>query len=702
MGAICCCAREVDKLALLRKSPLGICSTESLEKIVKYLDHETFYKGDVLYSKEEAESPRNLYLILSGVVEYKYNGSSWYMEEGGALGFEFLKESGEAIAMTVTAQSRLDAFVMTIDSLRSALQACEQVDQDNFHDIFPLHLKLKAINLFATLQDDELKLMAAVSIYRHLEKDEILVEEGVSDTCLHVVLEGTIIAEANLTTLHRMTVHGKENQTSMLPQSSGSDVDSEMVADDPRDKLPSPRGKRHISTIEKGQSTGAAYFMTQMPHLTSLVAESPSLALSISKDHFAPVMKNHPETQPILEHDCGEQIARALQKFDVPFFSVLNEDILTRFAQTAKISQFGPDEIIMRQGEMGATFYILISGKVGCFVAKTPSKDATEMSRTSGKLFLEPTQSDLTSAAESTASLKSEEAGSAESSPKQADDDETDRSSIRLKRIQTAEMDFLNKLDRSPSDALIDFVSSPSEAWNLDDKRKFRKFDRTSISREFGDQIQVQDLEAGSYFGEIGLLQEVPRSATIIALQHCVVLEFTKADFEKCLVSAPSVRTDFKIKLAEYHCILDDFLEHDMGQRYFHHFLQNEYSSENLEFYIAIEAYKEKYEAQLTKRTEAKKRPHEDLQGYAENIYRLYIESTADKMVNLKGKNKKRISKDIKNGTLTPGSFKGAQEEIKKLMDQDSFQRFKKSAQFRDFLYETNSYVNVANLRTDG
>jgi len=649
MGAICCCTREVDKLALLRKSPLGICSTESLEKIVKYLDHETFSKGDILYSQEEAESPRNLYFINSGVVEYKYNGSSWYMEEGGALGFEFLKESGEAIAMTVTAQSKVDAFVMTIDSLRSALQACEQVDQDNFHDIFPLHLKLKAINLFATLQDDELKLMAAVSIYRHLEKDEILVEEGVSDTCLHVVLEGTIIAEANLTRPHRMTVHGKENQTSMLPQSSGSDVvsasdgyfdhsgarDSEMVADDSRDKLPSPRGKRTISTIEKGQSTGAAYFMTQMPHLTSLVAESPSLALSISKDHFAPVMKNHPETQPILEHDCGEQIARALQKFDVPFFSVLNEDILTHFAQTAKISQFGPDEIIMRQGEMGATFYILISGRVGCFVAKTPAKDDT-ISRTSGKLFLEPTQSDLTSAAESTASLKSEEAGSAESSPKQ-----------------------------------------------------------------IKDQIQVQDLEAGSYFGEIGLLQEVPRSATIIALQHCVVLEFTKADFEKCLVSAPSVRTDFKIKLAEYHCILDDFLEHDMGQRYFHQFLQNEYSSENLEFYIAIEAYKEKYEAQLTKRTEAKKRPHEDLQGYAENIYRLYIESTADKMVNLKGKNKKRISKDIKNGTLTPGSFKGAQEEIKKLMDQDSFQRFKKSAQFRDFLYETNSYVNVANLRTD-
>merc|ERR1719493_310276 len=143
------------------------------------------------------------------------------------------------------------------------------------------------------------------------------------------------------------------------------------------------------------------------------------------------------------------------------------------------------------------------------------------------------------------------------------------------------------------------------------------------------DLIQVQDLEAGSYFGEIGLLQEVPRSATIIALEHCVVLEFTKKNFEDCLETAPGVRTDFKIKLAEYHCTLDDFLEHDMGQRFFHQFLQNEYSAENLEFWIAVESYKEKYEAQEKCEQENAETGAltEDVYGYAESIAKIYIES---------------------------------------------------------------------------
>ena len=105
-------------------------------------------------------------------------------------------------------------------------------------------------------------------------------------------------------------------------------------------------------------------------------------------------------------------------------------------------------------------------------------------------------------------------------------------------------------------------------------------------------------------------------------------------EFEDCLETAPGVRTDFKIKLAEYHCTLDDFLEHDMGQRFFHQFLQNEYSSENLEFWLAVEAYREKYEQQKENEDsdEPSKTP-ENVYGYAETIAKRFIDPNGDKAV---------------------------------------------------------------------
>eukprot|EP00492_Amphilonche_elongata_P003126 TRINITY_DN3436_c0_g1_i1.p1 TRINITY_DN3436_c0_g1~~TRINITY_DN3436_c0_g1_i1.p1 ORF type:complete len:136 (-),score=1.73 TRINITY_DN3436_c0_g1_i1:60-467(-) len=125
-----------------------------------------------------------------------------------------------------------------------------------------------------------------------------------------------------------MTVHGGDQSSlGLLGPGEGNPNSEVPMADEMRSNSNSsspraPRGpKRFISLINKGESTGAAYFMTQMPHLTSLVADSTALVLSISKDHFNPFVTLHPEIQPILEHDCGEQIARALTvNLTVPLF----------------------------------------------------------------------------------------------------------------------------------------------------------------------------------------------------------------------------------------------------------------------------------------------------------------------------------------------------------------------------------------------
>lgn len=214
------------------------------------------------------------------------------------------------------------------------------------------------------------------------------------------------------------------------------------------------------------------------------------------------------------------------------------------------------------------------------------------------------------------------------------------------------------------------------------------------------EEIQVQDLTAGSYFGEIALIKEAARSATIKAMEHCVVLEFTKEAFDSCFKHAPGVKIDFKIKLAEYHCSLEDFLEHKIGQEFFHKFLASEFSTENLEFWIALETYKDK----LDKNSKARKgfESEEDVYKFAESIVKMFILNDATKMLNISSENKRRVLKDYEEHNLSVDSFKRAIKEIKKVMEQDSFRRFKKSAFFRDFLYQSNSYVNLDEIKGRG
>jgi CRP-like cAMP-binding protein len=53
---------------------------------------------------------------------------------------------------------------------------------------------------------------------------------------------------------------------------------------------------------------------------------------------------------------------------------------------------------------------------------------------------------------------------------------------------------------------------------------------------EAGDPVSVAKLSAGDVFGEIALLQKVPRTSSVSSLTKCDLLALNKADFENLLV----------------------------------------------------------------------------------------------------------------------------------------------------------------------
>ena len=53
--------------------------------------------------------------------------------------------------------------------------------------------------------------------------------------------------------------------------------------------------------------------------------------------------------------------------------------------------------------------------------------------------------------------------------------------------------------------------------------------------------------EAGEIFGELSLVTGLPRTASIIASEECVVLELTQEGYEKLMHSYPSLRLKLAI-----------------------------------------------------------------------------------------------------------------------------------------------------------
>jgi voltage-gated potassium channel len=68
------------------------------------------------------------------------------------------------------------------------------------------------------------------------------------------------------------------------------------------------------------------------------------------------------------------------------------------------------------------------------------------------------------------------------------------------------------------------------------------------VSGEVEVEIQPQPLRlgAGQYFGEIALLREVPRTATIVTVTECELLVLSAADFHRLLDEYPAMRATIR------------------------------------------------------------------------------------------------------------------------------------------------------------
>jgi CRP/FNR family cyclic AMP-dependent transcriptional regulator len=58
---------------------------------------------------------------------------------------------------------------------------------------------------------------------------------------------------------------------------------------------------------------------------------------------------------------------------------------------------------------------------------------------------------------------------------------------------------------------------------------------KVMMSDADGKEVILSILGPGEFFGEMGLIDDSPRSASVVAIESCELLSITKRDFKKCL-----------------------------------------------------------------------------------------------------------------------------------------------------------------------
>ncbi|KAM9338875.1 regulator of G-protein signaling 6-like isoform 2-T2 [Symphorus nematophorus] len=139
---------------------------------------------------------------------------------------------------------------------------------------------------------------------------------------------------------------------------------------------------------------------------------------------------------------------------------------------------------------------------------------------------------------------------------------------------------------------------------------------------------------------------------------------------DPCLWDLEASKEPSQQRVKKWGFSLEEALKDPAGRELFFKFLESEFSSENLRFWLAVQ--------------DLKRMPQQDVSQRAQDIWAEYLAEGAPSSINLDSHSYERTSQNLKD----PGrySYEDAQDHIYKLMKSDSYTRFLRSNVYQDLL----------------
>lgn len=208
---------------------------------------------------------------------------------------------------------------------------------------------------------------------------------------------------------------------------------------------------------------------------------------------------------------------------------------------------------------------------------------------------------------------------------------------------------------------------------------------KVTKTKNNGEVQKVANLYSGDYFGELAVINNSKRLATISTVTKTVLVELTGENFHKCFQDKPELISEFILRMKGRLVDLKTLMNHKLSKQVFSEFLDLEHGKENILFYDAAEEYKTHFDKWTEDEKEEK----------ATFIVKDYLSSRGEDAVNVPCSMYEAATKVLETKDFKKDSFEQPQEEIFKLMDRDLFARFRKSSAYTALMDKVRSYDDL-------
>ncbi len=263
-----------------------------------------------------------------------------------------------------------------------------------------------------------------------------------------------------------------------------------------------------------------------------------------------------------------------------PIFSIIEDGDMDQLINNMEIVSFDMGENIFNQGEMGDYAYLVYSGRVRVFQQNKKGKHITMEILSSGNLFGERSiikkepRINSVRASEDVVALR---IGRADFEKLLQDNQELlpyfekffqDNSIINFLRLSTF-------LGTPPSKQVRALLHQLEESSFKEEEIIFKEGDTgnllyiiksgevKAIKEKDGKEHIFSYMGEGNYFGELALIMDSPRTATIIATKDTECYTISRNNFNKLIKSAPNLRKQLLEQIEQYH--IDEELEKKYG-----------------------------------------------------------------------------------------------------------------------------------------
>ena len=448
---------------------------------------------------------------------------------------------------------------------------------------------LSSLSFFSSMPPAQLHTLSCYMLrMQALKPAETLFDEGSLGQSVYVLQAGQLKAVAALTSSTDPKDKDGSSNSSTSSQQGG---ETEKVLHIFRDSNADDR------------IFGEIALCMDIPRTASIISMSNSIVLEWKREDyrtFTSLLQSTAQSMASLQQMMKARTAEHFRKYKVPFFSSIPEEKYAILASLCKIEERGAGEVIFHEGERGSEFYLIAYGQVRVTMKRKKKEGAKaddgaekKKNEDGDKQSDDKKKSEPVKAVDDGyASMKAGKGGTVKGTIKGSAMGTVGKSRRQKSLIGTLRLHRRRTSGHNPATSTTTALAS---LLALDD-----------------DSVEICRMGPGKYFGEIALVQDTPRTATVTALTRCIILSITKENFTLFFHEAPEAISDFEIKLARYDVQLRSVLYHPLGLQWFRRHCEREYAGENVDFWLKCREFRHRSMEAMGKEREEKRKARRD------------------------------------------------------------------------------------------